>query len=246
MGGPGRSVAAGLIVVFLLAGLEALVPPPASADDRSTVRFLHRCTNEIGRREVTLFANGTVRLRQGSWESQELWLEELLPEELESVLDRLAEVESSMGELGTVGETGAIEQPAPRGGTVGSDPHRGVLGRWVERCEIVIALPDRRRRTLRFSPSEIPPLQVAALGLVADDLASFTRPPVPEEHLPADYEPRPGDVLRGADGQLFEVLRFTADKRGIELQGVDSPLRIFVGLEQLGEAFVGVEELAQR
>jgi len=246
MAATARKLAVTLITAGLCAPWPAVLPSPASADDRSTIRFLHSCTTEIGRREVTLFANGTVRLRQGSWESQDLWLEELLPEELESVLGRLAEIEGSMEELGTVGETGAIEKPVRRGGAVGSDPDRGVLGRWVERCEIVIALPERRRRTLRFSPSEIPPLQVAALGLVAEDLASFTRPPVPQERLPADYEPRPGDVLRGADGQLFEVLRFTADERGIELQGVDSPLRIFVGLEQLGEAFVGVEKLAKR
>jgi hypothetical protein len=61
--------------------------------------------------------------------------------------------------------------------------------------------------------------------------------------MPAGYEPRPGDVLRRHDGELYEVITLTADRQGVELQGVEQPLTLFVARSELVGEFV---ELVRR
>ncbi len=192
------------------------------ADDRSTERFRYLCSNDLGRRDVTLFANGTVRLREGLWDSQEMYLDELTPEELESALRRLQEIGAE--------ELAGVSRPPE---TIG--------GEWVERCELHVALADTAAWSLAFSPYEIPPLVAANLIHLAEDLAALTHPPKPAERLPAGYRPQPGQVLRTADGERFEIVRWTLDRRGVELTGLDSPVQIFVALDELDEAFVALE-----
>ena len=201
---------------------------PLAADARSTELMRYECKNELGRRDVTLFANGTVRLRQGLWEEQELYLDELLHEELASYLTRLREVVDSADERTT--------------DLVANVP----AGSWVDACEIRLALPGRSPATWEFSAYEVPPLVVAGLVHIAEDLAEFTRPLVDSDRLPADYEPRPGDVLRSIEGERFRVVNLTLDRRGVELEGLEVPLRIFVPLDQLGEAFASLEKQGGR
>ncbi len=208
---------AAVAVCLLLAAVGA------PADDRSTERFRYACSNALGRRDVTLFANGTVRLRQGLWQEQEMLLDELTPEELASYLERLEEIRS-----------GAAKEVAPA-------PAETVGGEWVESCEIRLALAETPVWTHAFSPVEVAPLAVASLIHVAEDLASFTRAPEPPERLPADYRPRLGDVLRTGDGTRFEIVRWTLDQRGVELSGLDGPMQLFVAIGDLDEAFVAVE-----
>lgn len=177
---------------------------------------------------MTLFGNGTVRLREGLWEEQRMELDDLEPEELASTLAELGRIRAS------------IELPP-------SPLDSGVVdGQWVERCEVVLELEGAAPWSHRFSPYEIPPLAVASLIHVADDLAEHTRPPAGPDRLPADYEPRSGDVLRSVDGERFRVLRPTIDGEGLELQGLDAPVRIFVALDGLSEAFVALESRAPR
>ncbi len=200
---------------------------PAAADDRSTERFRYACRNDLGRRDVTLFANGTVRLREGLWDHQGMYLAELSPEELSSALERLEEI---------VAGDSAGEPPPPQ----------GVEGDWLERCELHLALAGAAAWSHVFSPYEIPPLVVSGLIHVAEDLAALTRSPKPPERLAADYRPQQGDVLRTANGERFEVVRWTLDRRGVELMGLDSPVQIFVALDDLDEAFVAREGEAGR
>lgn len=156
------------------------------ADDRTTVRFRYLCSNDLGRRDVTLFASGTVRLREGLWDSQEMYLGELAPEELASALDKLAEIRSE------------IEDPTVKIGRVDRE--------WVEECEIELALPDSIAWSHRFSPVGMPPLIVSRLVAVAEDLAEHTRPPTPRRpagrRLPAAARRRApypgGGALGGA------------------------------------------------
>jgi hypothetical protein len=194
---------------------------PAPADDRSTEVLRYECSNDLGRRDLTLFANGTVRLRQGLWQSQEMTLDELTPEELSSYLRELEKISSRL----------AADE---------SLPAEIVGGGWVEKCEIRLALPGAEVWSHAFSPYEIPPLAVVNLIHVAEDLAGFTRPLAPPQRLPADYRPQLGDVLRTAEGERFEVVRFTLDRRGVELEGLDAPVQIFVALDDLDEAFAGL------
>ena len=59
-----------------------------------------------------------------------------------------------------------------------------------------------------------------------------------KDELPADYDPRPGDVVkRVGDGALFRVIAFTGDGKGVELRGVDLPLEVYVPRDQIRNNF---------
>lgn len=204
-------------IAGVLAGLLAVTV--AGADDRSTVRFEYVCKSDLGGRDVTLFANGTVRLREGLWDQRELYLDELLPEELSSVLWRLEDI-----------HRGADQQST-------SLPTVVATGRWVESCEIRLALPEAEEWSYRFSDYEVRPLEISSLIQVAEDLAENTRPLTARDRIPPGYQPRRGDVLKTAEGERFQVVGPTTDGRGVELAGLDSPVQIFVALAELGEAF---------
>ncbi|MCP4659150.1 MAG: hypothetical protein GY856_27385 [bacterium] len=208
----------------LLLGLFFLSGSLGRADDRGTVVLSYTCSGELGKRDITLFANGTVRLREGLWEKREMYLDELGPEALASKLRLLEEVHAA-------GENDQFKQPVAD----------GPGGRWVEKCEVYLALPDERPFTHRFSRYDVPPLRVSRLIHIAEELAEYTRPPEGVERLPTDYEPRVGDILRTVEGKRFKVIRYTVDERGIELRGLEEPLSIFVALTEIGEAFVALE-----
>lgn len=210
-------------MVALAGGLVVLGGEPLTADKRSTEVLRYECRSHLGRRDVTLFANGTVRQRLGPLDAQELYLDELRTEELASYLARLEEILA-----------GAESEPelAP------NVPQ----GSWVDECSLRLALPDTEPVTWSFSVLEIPPLVVAQLIHVADDLADYTRLPERAERLPGDYHPRPGDVLRTAEGGRFRVVDLTADERAVELENLDAPISIFVAVDELSEVFKALEE----
>lgn len=188
-------------------------------DLRSTVVLRYDCSSELGRREVTLFANGTVRLREGPPDEEEMDLGELGPEELDGVLARIAGEDLS-------------EAPAS---------YPGVEGEWVERC--VLELPLREGEgpsVFRFSRYSSLPLELSRVVAVANELAEVAE----KERgtgLPADYEPRPGDVLRREeDGARFRVVDFTTDGKGVELEGLDVPLTLYLPPDALGDVFAEI------
>jgi hypothetical protein len=55
------------------------------------------------------------------------------------------------------------------------------------------------------------------------------------------YEPKLGDVLKRIDGELYRVRGFTADKKAIELQGVTTPLTVFIARDALRREFVALQ-----
>lgn len=203
-------------------------------DRRSVEIFRYSCASEFGRHELTLFMNGTVRLREGTRQEPSLALDELGPEALE---DNLRVLRGAYSERGP----DRIRQPlAERPGLDTS----GLDGHWVERCEIYLALPEMNEPLrYEFSSYEPTPLRISRLIHIADELAAGARPVEPEsERLPEGYEPRFGDVLRDSEGTLYMVLRLTADRRGVELRGVEQPLNIYVALEAIHESFVSIEK----
>ncbi len=210
-------------LVLALAGL-VLVPLSMLGDDRSTELLRYECSSSLSRRDVTLFANGTVRLRQGPLDDQALYLDELLREELTSYVKQLRDVQSSV----------AIP-PVDLGANAPS-------GDWVESCQIRLALPDAAPVTYAFSAYEIPPLVVAGLIHVAEDLAEFTRSPERAQRLPKNYRPRHGDVLRTRTGDRFRVRDVTSDQLGVELDELGTPMMIVVPVAELGEMFAVLEE----
>ncbi len=214
------------LTAALLLALTALASAAGAADRRSTELLRYVCSSEISRRDVTLFANGTVRLRQGLWESQEMFLDELEPEELAQYLSLLRETRASLDS--------AVPQLPP------TSPE----GDWVERCELHLELPGAEPARLSLSRYQIPTLAVTRLVNIAEDLADYTRPLDPPERLPAGYEPRHGDVLRTAEGDRYRVVGLTSDGKGLEVESLDAPIRVFYRLEDLNEVFTALVKRA--
>jgi hypothetical protein len=53
-------------------------------------------------------------------------------------------------------------------------------------------------------------------------------------------------VLKRTDAQLFEVISFTADNKGVELWGVDQPLTLYVLRAEMAREFVALVRRVRR
>ena len=179
--------------------------------DRSHELLDYECRSDLGRRRVTLFANGTVRVWEGLHESQRMTLGELGPDELAAFVRRLRDEDFSE-----------------------VSPVAGTEGEWVERCVLRLALAGQRARRYDFGRYDSLPMALAATVRLADEIALVA---LPLDRLPPGYEPRTGDVLRRVDGVLFVVLRRTADGKGLELLGKEQPLVLFMRPEDLRAEF---------
>lgn len=206
---PGR-----LAAVLLLTALPALAQEPS---DRVVELLRYECANELGRREVTLFGNGTIRLRDGEIGKESMGLTELGPRELEGYLNRLKEVDLS--------HVGRLD--------------RGVEGSWIERCDLILQLPGGALQIFHFGRYDSLPHDLSRVLRIAEELDTKVRDIKKlADELPVDYDPRPGDVLRRTDGELYRIITFTMDKRGIELEGVRTPITLFVLRDRVRREFV--------
>lgn len=203
-----------VLVLPLLAGASVAQVP----SERSVEILRYSCANSLGRREVTLFGNGTVRLRDGEPGKEAMGLDELGPDEFQGAVRRL--------------QAEDLSEVRP--------PGRGIDGEWIERCELVLGLPGRPLQVFHFGRYDSLPLQLSRVLRVAEDLAAEVQDLQGTEQLPPDYEPKPGDVLKRVDGQLYEVVAFTSDTRGVELRGVDQPLTLFILRVELRREFVAL------
>ncbi len=197
--------------------LAALAVMPAAAQDARTQEAARlTCSSDLGRSDVTLFGNGTVRSRR--WDAQgelTMMLAELSPEDLAGFLARLAAEDLS-------------EVATQRGGTAGE---------WLETCALDLALPGDSERHVEFGGLDTLPLTLArAVGIVRElQVVADQRRPV--ETLPPDYTPTRGDVLLRQDGGRYQVEGLTSDGRAVELLGLDQPLTLYVALESLRGEF---------
>jgi hypothetical protein len=229
----------GTVAIALAAGAACLLlawaqPAPMSAgaaasgasggtaapgsSDRSSEVLRFDCASRLGRREVTLFGNGTIRLRDGPIGKEWMGLAELGPEELQGTLRRLGEEDLSEA----------------------SHLLPGVVGDWIEKCDLVLALPGRQRQKFFYGRYDTLPLGLFHVQRVAEELAAKVAVLGDAEQLPARYEPRLGDVLKRTDGNRFRVVNFTSDRKGVELDGLDQPLHLVVLREQMRMEFVGI------
>jgi hypothetical protein len=204
------------LLAFAVVALALAEPsPPSSA--KSQVLLHYECRNDLGRREITLFGNGTVRLREGLKEDPVMTLGELSPAELEGFLARLAAEDLS---------------------EVPSETDNALDGAWIESCRLELSLPSTATRRYGFGRYDSLPLTLSRVVRIAEDLAGRVDPRSRQEHLPAGYDPRPGDVLKRVDGELFRIVGPTADKLGVELIGVKVPLTLYLPKGQLANEFV--------
>jgi hypothetical protein len=201
------------IAVAVAAGAAAAGP-----SDRSSEVLRFDCASRLGRREVTLFGNGTIMLRDGPIGKEWMGLAELGPEELQGTLRRLADEDL----------------------TDAAHLLPGVVGDWVEKCDLVLELPGRRRQKFFYGRYDTLPASLFRVQRVAEELAAKVAVVSDAEQLPARYEPRLGDVLKRADGNRFRVVNFTSDRKGIEFDGLDQPLHLVVLKEQMRMEFVAI------
>jgi hypothetical protein len=225
-------------VLLLFAGL-LLLPLPAAADSlrgKEVARF--DCESEVARREITLFANGTVRLRERAQPQEDLrrsrlgvepapgegellmYLGQLDPEMLDFYLDRLAREDLSE----------VKDRPGGMEGTL--------VGEWVDQCSLKVHLPGRTPRYFTFSQYDSLPLTLSRVITILKELPTY----VAEEdglspRIPHGYAGRVGDILEHKDGNRFEVRGFTTDGGGLELKGIETPVTLFIALDDLRAEF---------
>jgi hypothetical protein len=195
--------------------LQGEVPPESSP--KSEIWLRSECRNDLGRREITLFGNGTVRLREGLKDDERMTLGELGPEELEAFLARLRAED--------------LREVPPRTDNVLGGP-------WVETCRLDLSVPEMPRREFRYGRYDSLSLGLSRVLRIVEDIAAQVDPSEGETHLPPGYQAKPGDVLLRVDGEAYRVVRETADKQGLELIGLRQPLTIYIPKGQLAAEFV--------
>jgi hypothetical protein len=201
------------IAILLLAAL------PARGDDRSTEILRYECRTDVARRETTLFANGTIRLRKGQIGNEKMGLAELAPDKLEGFLNRLAAEDLAEAK----------------------SPDQGPEGAWIERCELRLQLPGKDLHIYQLGQYDRLPLNLAHVVRIAQELEKKVTIVKEADDLPADYEPRSGDVLKHAgDGNRFRIVSFTSDNKGIELEGIDQPIELYVPKDQIRKKFTAL------
>lgn len=193
-------------------------PPAPDPGSRTHEVLKHSCLNPLGHREVTLFANGTVRLRDGLPGKEWMGLAELGPEELSGALGRLAAED--------LGDANALPS--------------GVDGTWVERCELTLELAGRPKKVYRYGRYDTLPLSLSKIVRVAVDLSTEILALKDKEELPQGYVPEIGDVLKRVDGRHFEIFSFTGEGKGLEMRSMDDPLGLYILKDQLRMEFVAV------
>lgn len=217
-----RHLATAFVLLLAVPPVAAQEPPASAVEDpRSIVLLRLECHSDLGRREVTLFQNGTVRVREGPSGQEALLLGEYGPDEVAAFVRRLAEIDLS--------ETDRSE----------STPS----GAWVESCRL--ELRDQRGEApshFDFGRYGSHSLALSAALRVVDDVARRAGLESGRDGLPAGYQPRPGDRLERQDGALFEVVGFTADGKGVELIGVLQPITLYLPITDLRQSFVRLEK----
>lgn len=214
------AVAATLGVVAIAVAIAATVTDGTAGsprpDPRSHELLRLDCSSRLAGAEVTLFANGTLRLRERRDEETQMWLAELTPREVESYRARLV-AEGSPGEQSI---------------------RRGVSGEWVDQCQLTLELEAGNPFILRYSRVDTLPLPVSRLAAIADELLAKARERRLGSGFPVGYRVQVGDVVRRADGNEFVVRRFTVDGAGVELEGIQQPVVLYMDRKQVAAEFV--------
>lgn len=199
-------------------------PPPGSAqspgnrDPRSTVVLREDCTSTLARKELTLFGNGTIRLRHGAPDDVQMALHELDHASLERYVARLQELDLTDATT----DTG------------------GVVGEWTERCVLELQRPGRVPEQFVYDRYSTGSLGLDRARKLIEDLFDEMKASLGSSEIQANYKPAVGDRLERADGEIFEVVAYTLDGKGVELEGVVQPITLFVEKDKLREIFVRI------
>jgi hypothetical protein len=232
----GARLALGLFLLLIcFSPLAAAQPIPGGRGD---VLVRRDCRSLIAREEVTLFGNGTVRLRSGPLGEERMVLGEVSREEVESLVAAIRREDLREAGAGAAGPEGDwVERCVLELPVLGAVTHDGSLGPGRPADG---SLPTR----FRYGHLDSLALPLARVVALVDDLGARVAAGAAAGGLPSGYRPRAGDVLRRIDGVLFRVVRATAAvegmPRGWELQGVVQPLAVYVVESDLAREFVEV------
>jgi hypothetical protein len=203
------------------AALAALVGVGGAqaSDPRSHEVLRFRCLHGERTSDLTLFGNGTLRLREGPEGKVDMLLSELDPDTFDAFVRRLRT--ESLGE--------------------GWASPRSVDGLFTEQCALVLDVPDGPTGAVTFGSFDSLGLEISRVVTIARDLVVLARARTQVEGLSPEYVPRGGDVLLQRDGSRYFVRGLTSDGRGVELIGLDQPLTLYVAVESLADDFLAVE-----
>lgn len=211
-----------LTLTLFVSLVPAAGATPTSEDPRSQVVLEQICSNDFTRRELTLFANGTLRQRDGEGATRTMRLAELGQVEYDAYLRRFAEIR--------------FEDLAPASS--------GLEGEWVETCRLELELPGAELQAFDYGRFDSVPHGLRLVLLVVDDLLLEIERRGPggaarERELDLEVGDR---LVRRRDGALFEVLGFTMEGTGVELQGIDQPVTVIMLEDQVQLEFDAAEE----
>lgn len=204
-------------VVGLLA--SGLAMATGFEDPRTLEVIRLDCTTGIVRSDMTLFGSGTLRLREGDVGAEEMLLSELGPDILEGYVRRLQQ--ESLGN--------------------NLVPPKQVEGLWTEQCTLTVDVPDGPVGTTAFGGMDSMSLPLSRMVSIARELLALARVETHVAGIPLGYVPERGDVLLHRNGSHYRVHGFTSDGLGLELQGIEQPLAIYVAIETLHDQFLAVE-----
>lgn len=205
-----------------LAAAVAAVEEARPLSRRSHEVLDYDCYNSLDREDVTLFWNGTIRLRGGP-PDENLWLVEIGAEEADAYVRRLEEIPL------------ADSEPPPD----------TVAGTWTEHCLLTVTIPGKEPQSYRFGVYDTLSLELRRVVEIAKELrrrVDTSLPPEGVQRLPSGYEPKFGDLLRHQNGHVYEVIGFTADGNAVELQGRDEPFTLYVQKAEIRRLFVRLEK----
>lgn len=206
--------------------LLSLGVPTTAAEresDRTRELLKYTCSSSFGEHELTLFANGTLRLWEGAADERTMSLAELTPDELRAYVERLSRKPYDRSQQSNAG---------------------GPSGEWVEQCSLHLTLASHEPLEFRFSRVENLSLDLSHLLTIADELLAETKARGTGGGFPNGYVPQPGDILVHKDGSRYRIERFTGDGGGFEISGIESPLVMYIRIDAVIGEFAGLAERA--
>lgn len=208
-----------------------LEPLPKVDDPRGWELFRHFCGNTLGRRELSVFLDGTLRFRVRDKSGDEVKLGELSSATLTRIYSQVRETIRGLGREDRIW----LQNPG----------QRGFSGELQQVCGIDIRLPDEPIKSFRFSPMEITPLWLGQLRQLAEELSERAEP-LTSNGLPQGYAPRFGDVLRRRDGILFRFVGLTSDGKAWMVEQIGQPVTTYYPASEIGTLFIALVESPQR
>ncbi len=196
---------------------------PAATDDRSTEVLRFDCGTDLARREVTLFANGTIRLRDGA------------------ARQRGDGARSSWGRTSCRGSSTVSPAEDLEDVTEPRPGARGDLGRALRAA--ARSSPGRSPRPTASATTIPSPLNLSQVVHIADELAEKVEMVKERDEIPVDYEPGAGGRAEAgrATAPASASCAFTARQEGDRAaRGSTQPLEIYVPRDQVRKKFTAL------